>query len=230
MGRLSVTSTITPSLVNRFAAGINRFLNENGVPTHTIAGGYDAALGLTGLAPAAAFPIIKFSGNNYQGGTIDSMGVGAEDYSPNGSYIFQDDVTWIHGKHTLKFGYDYRRYVYNDRTSNSPGTFNFSPLQTGLPGYTTETGDAFASFLLGAANSANQNIVGYSSGFRQPEHGMYITDDWKITAAAHHECRTTLGNHSPALRSDQSHVRSFAQRSRSGCRQPARRTNFRRSL
>jgi hypothetical protein len=181
MGRLSVTSTITPSLVNRFAAGINRFLNENGVPTHTIAGGYDAALGLKGLAPAAAFPVIRFSGNNYQGGTIDSMGVGAEDYSPNGSYIFQDDVTWIHGKHTVKFGYDYRRYVYNDRTSNSPGTFNFSPLQTGLPGYTTQTGDAFASFLLGAANSASQNIVGYSSGFRQPEHGLYVTDDWKIT-------------------------------------------------
>jgi hypothetical protein len=44
MGRLSLTSTITPSLVNRFAAGINRFLNENGVPIHTIDGGYDAAL------------------------------------------------------------------------------------------------------------------------------------------------------------------------------------------
>jgi hypothetical protein len=133
------------------------------------------------MAPSAAFPVIKFSGNNYQGGTIDQMGVGAEDYSPNGSYIFQDDVTWMHGKHTVKFGYDYRRYVYNDRTSNSPGTFNFSPLQTALPGYSTETGDAFASFLLGAANSASQNIVGYSSGFRQPEHGLYVTDDWKIT-------------------------------------------------
>jgi len=181
MGRLSVTSTVTPSIVNRFAAGVNRFLNENGVPTQTVPGGYGAKIGLTGLAPSAAFPVINFSGNNYQGGTIDRFGFGAEDYSPNGSYIFQDDVTWIHGKHTVRFGYDYRRYVYNDRTSNSPGTFNFSPLQTGLPGYSTQTGDAFASFLLGGANSASQNIVGYSSGFRQPEHGMYVTDDWKIT-------------------------------------------------
>jgi hypothetical protein len=181
MGRLSVTSTVTPSIVNRFAAGVNRFLNENGVPTQTVPGGYNAKIGLTGLAPSEAFPVIKFSGNNYQGGTIDQFGFGALDYSPNGSYIFQDDVTWIHGKHTVRFGYDYRRYVYNDRTSNSPGTFNFSPLETALPGFNTQTGSAFASFLLGAADSASQNVVGYSSGFRQPEHGLYVTDDWKIT-------------------------------------------------
>jgi Carboxypeptidase regulatory-like domain/TonB dependent receptor len=182
MGRLSVTSTLTPSVVNRFAAGINRFVNDNDIPIHTVpGGGWDAELGLHGLAPAPAFPVIRFSGNNYQGGTIDQFGVGGESYAPNGSYIFQDDVTWIHGKHTVRFGYDYRRYFYATRYENSPGTFNFSPLQTALPGYSTETGDAFASFLLGGANSANQNIVGYTYGFRQPEHGLYLTDDWKIT-------------------------------------------------
>jgi hypothetical protein len=136
---------------------------------------------LRGLAPAGAFPVINFSGNDYQGGTIDRFGFGSESYDPNGSYILQDDVTWIHGKHSFRFGYDYRRYLYNDRSSNSPGTFNFSPLQTALPGFPTQTGDAFASFLLGGANSASQNIVGYTSGFRQPEHALYVMDDWKVT-------------------------------------------------
>ncbi|MDQ2949066.1 MAG: TonB-dependent receptor, partial [Acidobacteriota bacterium] len=182
MGRLSVTSTLSPSIINRFAAGINRFLNENGVPlVPPPAGGYSAKIGLQGLAASAAFPIIKFSGTNYQGGTIDQFGYGSEDYSPNGSYIFQDDVTWIHGKQTFRFGYDYRRYVYNDRNATNGGSFNFSPLQSGQPGFSTQTGDAFASFLLGGANSASQNIIGYSSGFRQPEHALYATDDWKIT-------------------------------------------------
>lgn len=181
MGRLSWTATITPTLVNRLSGGVNRFLNINGIPTEGVPGGYDNKIGLTGLAPSAAFPVMKFSGNNYQGGTMDPFGFGREDYSPNGSYVYQDDLTWIHGKHTFHFGYDYRRYVYNDNTANHPGAFNFTPLQTDLPGFAKQTGDAFASFLLGAVNSASQNVVGYSSGFRQPEHGLYVTDDWKVT-------------------------------------------------
>jgi hypothetical protein len=181
MGRLSLTSTITPSVVNRFAAGVNRFLNNNGIPIQTAAGGWAPKLGLQGLAPSPNFPVINFSGNDYQGGTIDPIGVGFEGYNPNGSYIFQDDLTWIHGKHSFRFGYDYRRYLYTDRNYNSPGTFAFKPLQTGLPGFSDQTGDAFASFLLGAADNANQNIVGYTDSFRQPEHGLYAMDDWKVT-------------------------------------------------
>src|SRR6185437_6597792 len=63
MGRLSLTSTITPSIVNRFAAGINRFLNENGVPTQTVPGGWGAKIGLQGLAPSELFPTMSFTGN-----------------------------------------------------------------------------------------------------------------------------------------------------------------------
>ncbi|HEY3458618.1 MAG TPA: TonB-dependent receptor [Bryobacteraceae bacterium] len=181
MGRLSVTSTVTHSIVNRFAAGINRFVNENGIPTHSAEGGWARQIGMQGLAPSELFPTMTFTGNNYQGGTINPIGFGFHGYNPNGSYIFQDDVTWMRGKHTFRFGYDYRRYFYTDRNSNSPGSFNFTPLQTALPGFGTQTGDAFASFLLGAVNSANQNVVGYTDSFRQPEHALYVTDDWKIT-------------------------------------------------
>ncbi len=108
-------------------------------------------------------------------------------------------MTWIHGKHTFRFGYDYRRYVYNDRVDSNAGTFNFSPLQTGLPGYTTQTGDAFASFLLGGANSASQNIVGYTSGFRQPEHGLYVIGRLEDYSATDHEYRPALGDHSATV-------------------------------
>ncbi len=182
MGRMSLTTTLSPSLINRAAGGINRFLNENGVPlVEAPSGGWAAQIGLSGLAPSPLFPSMRFSGANYQGGTIAPLAGGSFSYDPNGSYIFQDDLTWIRGKHTFRFGYDYRRYLYTDRTYNSPGGFNFSPLQTGLPGKPTQTGDAFASFLLGAANSAGQNLVGYTSGFRQPEHALYAMDDWKLT-------------------------------------------------
>ena len=133
----------------------------------------------TYLGPS--FPEIRFSGNEYQGGTLGQIGVGFSDYSPNGSYIFLDDLTWIHGKHSFKFGYEYARYFYNDRQLSDAGNFTFTPRATDLPGYLDDTGHAFASFLLGGVNNATHNVVGYSSGFRQPYHSMYAMDDWKVT-------------------------------------------------
>jgi len=124
---------------------------------------------------------MTFSGNPYQGGSLAQMGVGFEDYSPNGSYIYQDDLTWIRGKHSFNFGYDFRRYYYNDRGLSDAGHFTFTPRSTDLPGFLNDTGHAFASFLLGGANNASHNIVGYSQGFRQPQHALYAMDDWKIT-------------------------------------------------
>jgi Carboxypeptidase regulatory-like domain/TonB dependent receptor len=180
MGRVSITSTVTPSLINHFAGGYNRFLNENGAPPGTINQGYASKLGLQNL-PGTIFPKITFSGNEYQGGTLAQMGVGGSDYSPNGSYVFLDDVTWIHGKHSVRLGYNYTRYYYNDRALSDAGSFSFTPRSTDLPGNLNSTGHAFASFLLGAANSAGHGIVGYSSGFRQPYHAMYAMDDWKVT-------------------------------------------------
>ena len=61
------------------------------------------------------------------------------------------------------------------------GHFTFTPRSTDLPGFLNDTGHAFASFLLGGANNASHNIVGYSQGFRQPQHALYAMDDWKIT-------------------------------------------------
>lgn len=180
MVRLSYTSTLSPSLVNRFAAGYNRFLNENGAPPGTLNQNYAGQIGLQNL-PGTLFPKMTFSGNEYQGGTIAQIGVGSSDYAPNGSYVFQDDLTWIRGKHSFKFGYDYTRYYYTDRALSDAGAFIFTPRSTDLPGYLNDTGHAFASFLLGAVNSASHNIVGYTSGFRQPYDAMYAMDDWKVT-------------------------------------------------
>ena len=77
------------------------------------------------------------------------MGVGFADTSPNGSWIYQDDLTWIHGAHSFRFGYEYKRYFYNDRALSDAGDFTFSARQTDSPGQLTSTGNAFASFLLG---------------------------------------------------------------------------------
>jgi hypothetical protein len=182
LARLSLTSTITPRVLNRVAAGFNRFLNENGAYPTTINANLASTIGLQNL-PGTMFPVIAFNGpgSPVQGNGIARMGVGFADYSPNGSWIFQDDLTWLRGSHSFHVGYEYKKYFYNDRALSDAGSFTFSAIQTDAPGQSTNTGDSFASFLLGAVYKSSHGISGYSQGFRQPQHGVYIMDDWKIT-------------------------------------------------
>ena len=62
------------------------------------------AIGLQNL-PGTMFPVIQFNGpgSPLQGNSIARMGVGFADTSPNGSWIFQDDLTWLHGSHSFPF-------------------------------------------------------------------------------------------------------------------------------
>ena len=162
--------------------GYNRFINKNGAYPTTINAGLAASIGLQNL-PDTMFPVIQFNGPGsvLQGNSIARMGVGFADVSPNGSSIFQDDLTMLHGAHTFHAGYEYKRYFYGDRALSDAGTFTFSARQTDMPGQLTSTGHAFASFLLGAAHATNHNVQGYSQAFRQPQHSFYFMDDWKIT-------------------------------------------------
>jgi carboxypeptidase family protein len=180
MVRLALNSTLTPTILNRFAAGYNRFVNDNGAIPSTINQDWASKLGLQNL-PGTMFPTFSFGGNEDQGGKIGRMGVGFVDRSNNGSFVYQDDLTWIHGKHSFRFGYDYTRYYYDDNFLSDAGRFSFNPKETDLPGYLNDTGHSFASFLLGAVHSASHGINSLSAAFRQPYHAFYASDDWKIT-------------------------------------------------
>jgi hypothetical protein len=183
MVRLSLSSTFTPTFLNRVAAGYNRFRNQNGAPPETVNKDLAQKIGLNNL-PGTMFPVFRFDGNDAtaaQGGKIGRMGVGFVDDSPNGSYVYTDDVTWIRSKHSFRFGYQYSRYFYNDKFLSDAGSFTFSPRQTDLPGFLESTGHSFASFLLGGTLQASHGISGFSQGFRQPQHAFYALDDWKVT-------------------------------------------------
>ena len=180
MGRFSVTSTITPSLINNFALGYNRFLNANGAPLATVNQNWADKIGIKNTS-ATVFPLFTFGGADYQGGTINKIAVGGYGAGANGSEVLKDDATKIWGKHTFHFGYQYTQYFYNEQNYSDSGSFAFRPVETSLPGYSTQTGNAFASFLLGAAHSASHSIAGLSDGFRGPYHASWFSDDIKLT-------------------------------------------------
>jgi hypothetical protein len=103
-------------------------------------------------------------------------------------YTFQDNVQRTRGKHAFTFGFQLTRMQANEKTDayGSVATWNFSNNQTAgfSPTGTllTTTGNAFASYLLGALNSSTltqDSVVG--TGGRYTDYSWWINDVFKVS-------------------------------------------------
>jgi len=100
-------------------------------------------------------------------------------------YAMNDMLTWVHGKHTLKTGAEYRYYAYPQyAVSNGSGTFSFTRLNTGLPATPAlpNSGNDMASFLLGYVGNASAEF--YTADAVHPMDEMfavYAGDTFKVT-------------------------------------------------
>ncbi|MBS1855426.1 MAG: TonB-dependent receptor [Acidobacteria bacterium] len=165
------THIFTPTLLNdaRFA-----YLRRANIQLRPASGDAVASkLGLQGVSDAA-FPIVGITGVAGLGGNPFRL------QTPITDTQFQESVSWFHGAHAFKFGMEYRRGFNQDNTdTSSAGNFSFNPLITGLPGV-SNTGIAFASFMLGAANSAStvkpDIIVSHAAYW-----AAYVQDDWRVS-------------------------------------------------
>ena len=86
-------------------------------------------------------PVMNFDNYSSYGGNADLL-------STRPTYVYNDTLTWVKGRHTVHFGGEYRSLAYpTAQQPNGSGTFNFSNANTGLLGLTS--GSAMASFLIG---------------------------------------------------------------------------------
>ncbi|MCC6391150.1 MAG: TonB-dependent receptor [Bryobacterales bacterium] len=93
-------------------------------------------------------------------------------------FTFQDNFTQIAGTHTLKMGYELMRTRYNAVLAALPGgSYTFAGTESP---FTANTGNTFASFLLGTVGSAqfSQNFGSWLPRWWQ--HAFYFQDDWKV--------------------------------------------------
>ncbi|MGA2326704.1 MAG: TonB-dependent receptor [Bryobacteraceae bacterium] len=184
MAQLHDTFTITPSLLNQFSASFNRIWIPLQNPT--VEGAYPQKAGIKGLPPSVvqlAFPDINFTGSNSPGGW---QGTNAHFYNEAANtFTAQDNVLWVKGRHNMVFGFQWQALQDNE---NFPlnAVFNFNSAQT--QGYNasgsllTATGNAYASYLLGALNGStiNQNAIGETGG-RYKTYALYVQDDFKVS-------------------------------------------------
>jgi hypothetical protein len=92
-----------------------------------------------------------------------------------------ETVSWIHGKHNLRFGGDYRR-VHNDflSSTNATGTFTFTGLFTQDATRDQKTGSSLADFLLGLPQETTIDSAIYKSYLRDNVIEAYAQDDWRV--------------------------------------------------
>jgi hypothetical protein len=171
--------TINAHWLNHFGFGYNRLLNSNN--SASFGQDWPSKIGLNGVAETT-FPQIAFTGTTVQGGSLTQLGRSNAGNEPNGSYIVQNDTTWIHGAHNIRFGVEVRKYFYDqDPIGNTSGTFTFGPDQTADPSNLQSTGFAFASFLLGAPAKTSLSISPVLPQSRWLTPAFYMTDDWKVS-------------------------------------------------
>ena len=166
---------LRPNLVNHLSIGYNR--NNFFFGTETAGEGWPGKLGLGGLDPSGPFPTLRFT-NGFAG-----VGTSGLETDVENGFVYADNVTWIKGAHTLKFGIDFRRNGENVvDLRQTAGEFNFSFLETSLPNAANRgaTGNGFASFLLGTVNSSVAQVHASNIGNRYSYYSFFAQDDFKV--------------------------------------------------
>ena len=99
--------------------------------------------------------------------------------SPGRTTSFNDQVAWLKGRHSMKFGFEFMRINYRRIDCNScVGVITTSNASTANP-TVANSGINYASFLLGLANSANFSF-GADINFIFRYFAWYYQDDIKI--------------------------------------------------
>lgn len=175
---MSETKTIGPTAVNEARISFFRTAVHKDNPAGSFAslsslGFVTGGLGIIPLAgyaqyvPQTSFPTI---------GTGLNLGVPTlNTFQPDTTYMASDVYSMSKGKHTWKFGGEFRYLQVNERNFANPnGGFTFDG---------TVTGTAFADFLLGATSTTSAPYTQAAEQFldsRTRYGGAFVQDSWKV--------------------------------------------------
>ncbi len=131
-------------------------------------------LGIGGLTDAGRTP---FNNGAPQTSVTGFVTIGGPTNLPQGrhdnTYHYIENMTLVQGRHTMKWGVDIRRFLFNSFfTSFGRGSFQFDG---------TFTGNAVADLLLGLPRQADRNLGEPFHNALTFSSGYYLQDDWKIS-------------------------------------------------
>ncbi len=174
------THNFGPALVNEFRFG---FVQWNIDTTHVDAGqDRSQTLGIPnanrGDAYSSGLSLIFMAGYGYGGSMGDSQYV--PEIATDNTYSFSDALTWVSGRHTIKFGAELKHWTRNFFQAQAPfGLFDFAGVYTSQL-TTGSGGSAIADMLLGLPVYSQQDSLAQMDYTTYWESGFYAQDDWKV--------------------------------------------------
>jgi len=171
------THTFSPRLLNNLRLGYTR--RANTILGTTVDGTASEVLGIPGIPTNAAFnnalPLFTFTGFQQIGSSASTFSV-----YQTGVWQLVDTAEWTHGRHDFKAGIDFRWYQLNAVSPSNPtGAFAFTTTGTNQQGV-TNSGNAFASFLLGQVGTFQIDLQESKIRPRDQIEEYFIQDDWKL--------------------------------------------------
>ena len=179
----------SPAIVNALRIGFNRFnvvdtANSYGVEENNILGITNGNIpGLAYTSGIAQFNIAGYAvsgGNSGPGLTGDPGWTDAKRIA--NIFDYNDNLTWVKGSHTLKFGGDIQQIqsTLTNSQDDPRGIFNFNGNYTSNLG-ASGTGNSYASFLLGDPQQVIRDFVNTVPAVRINFVGFFAQDDYRIT-------------------------------------------------
>lgn len=186
IGIRRLTNNITANLNRTDSQLSNYFTNKEDIAR---------SLGIKVLSGAAVNPLnyglpsvtmVQFTGLNEQ----------QPNFQVNQTIGISDSSSWLHGKHNVKFGGDYKRIDLNMiGQANSTGSFIFTGLATEQPGTSASsgagggpgtgqpaTGSSLADLLLGFPQQAAIQAPYQKAYLRANIYDAFVQDDWRVRA------------------------------------------------
>jgi hypothetical protein len=173
----------------------------------------------TGLG---GFPNIYIKGF-FDGGSFGSWRGRPQDNGPNPYYDVQDSVSYLVGKHTLKFGAEFAHMEADANVHDTRGRFDFRGAQLTQAAFacappnqanscSTPLEDFFAGKLPGGSFAPNQLLGSALRTMKWWSTAGFVQDDWRLTpklmlnlglrysyVEPFHEANNGLGNFDPAV-------------------------------
>jgi hypothetical protein len=180
---VSYNYALTTNLLNEFRFGFTNFTENDTFPLSGAQSDVGTGPGELGLVESTiplqfvaqptghAFPTF-----NFLDGSMTNIGQDRVGTTLSKTYEFTDNFTFVKHSHTMRFGFDTRRVLYNALmfyyASDDYGQFNFSAL----------TNYSFGDFLLGMPQS-NFAITGGPQVNAYSWHsGVYGQDEWQVNS------------------------------------------------
>ncbi len=178
-GVIDWTRTFSPTLVNEARFGVNNIMLNNGGQDRGL-GDIAAALGIQN----AGNGLFSLQGLAYTA-SLGSANVGTQQLFAVTTYHYADNMTYIRGRHMMKFGGNFLRLdqnVFYSGNNGRTGYMDFTGRFTTANALTQpgkQVGEA--DLVLGLPSDFGRGISTGTWGQRSWVHGLYFQDDWRVT-------------------------------------------------